>query len=193
VAGTVHGDADALPSLNIPDTDCLWGVAPGARIKFLGLARWDMTDLSETFIENRYRVLPNHANNHGTVHGGNVMKWMDEIGALSAMRHAGNTVVTASIDQLDFLQPVPVGDTVVIRSFVYDAGQSSMHVRLEAARENPESGESEPTTESTFVYVAVDEDGAPVEVPGVTVDGERGERLREAALDGGRIEEAVRE
>lgn len=48
-----------------------------------------MATISETYLENRWRVQPNHANNYETVHGGNVMKWMDELGALSAMRAAG--------------------------------------------------------------------------------------------------------
>jgi uncharacterized protein (TIGR00369 family) len=143
-----------------------------------------MTDLLDTFIENRYRVRPNHANNHDTVHGGNVMHWMDMAGALSATRHAGNECVTASIDQMDFHRPVPVGDTVLISSYVYAVGRSSVRVRLQAYRENPRTGERERTTESRFVFVAIGEDGEPTQVPELTVDSERGRRLREEARDG---------
>jgi len=142
-----------------------------------------MTNLLDTFIENRYRVHPNHANSHETVHGGNVMKWMDMAGALSATRHAHTECVTASIDQMDFHRPVPVGDTVLIRSYVYDVGRTSIRVRLQAFRENPRTGEQERTTESRFVFVAVDESGSPVEVSELDVESERGQRLRQEAID----------
>ena len=141
-----------------------------------------MPTLEDTYIENRTRVQPNHANNYGTVHGGNVMKWMDEVGALSAMRFAGETCVTASIDRMDFKQPIPTGETVLIESYVYDAGRTSVRVRLRASRENPRTGETERTTESRFVFVAVNDDGKPLPVPELTVATEEGEKLREEAL-----------
>lgn len=141
-----------------------------------------MVDLLDTYHENRYRVNPNHANNYGTVHGGNVMKWMDEMGALSAMRAAGQPCVTASIDQMDFHRPVPVGDTVLIESYAYRTGRTSIRVRLRAFRENPRTGESERTTESRFVFVAIDEDGRPRQVEeGITTNTPREQELLEAA------------
>ena len=60
-----------------------------------------MVDLIETFIEDRNRIQPHHANNLGTTHGGNVLHWMDETGAMSAMRFAGRACVTAHIDSVD--------------------------------------------------------------------------------------------
>jgi len=141
-----------------------------------------MPSVSDTYIENRHRVQPNHANNYGSVHGGNVMKWMDEIGAMSAMRLAGETCVTANVDQLSFERPVPAGDTVVIQSYAFDSGRTSVKVRLQAYRENPRTGERERTTQSYFVFVAVDEDGAPTEVPDLEIASERCRELRDAAL-----------
>ncbi|WP_227353768.1 acyl-CoA thioesterase [Haladaptatus salinisoli] len=143
-----------------------------------------MSTLMDTYIENRERVQPNHANNYETAHGGIVMKWMDEIGAMSAMRFAGETCVTASVDQMDFHRPIPVGDTTVIRSYVYDAGKTSVKVRLRAFREEPRTGEREQTTESYFVFVAVGDDGKPTRVPELSVETERGRELREDALAG---------
>jgi len=142
-----------------------------------------MPTIEETYLENRYRVQPNHANNYQTVHGGNVMKWMDELGAMSAMRFAGEPCVTASIDEMNFHRPVPVGDTVVIESFVYDAGRTSAKVQLRAARENPRTGDQEMTTQSRFVFVAIDENGTPVPVPDLHVESDRDEQLRQRALD----------
>jgi acyl-CoA hydrolase len=143
-----------------------------------------MPDLLDTYIENRERVQPMDANNHGTAHGGNVTKWMDEVGAMSAMRFAGETCITASIDQIDFERPIPVGETTVIRSYVYDAGRTSVKVRLEAYREDPRSGDRQKTTESYFVFVAIDEDGQPQPVPELTTETERAEMLQRKAIDG---------
>jgi acyl-CoA hydrolase len=129
-------------------------------------------------------VQPNHSNHLGATHGGNVLKWMDELGAMSAMRFAGETCVTARMDQVNFKRPIPVGDTALIEAFVYDTGDTSVKVRLRAAREDPKTGESESTTESYSVYVAVDEDRNPTPVPEVTAETDRGERLRQRALEG---------
>lgn len=142
-----------------------------------------MTDLVETYIKNRHLIQPNHTNNLNTAHGGNVMKWMDVDGALSAMRFAGETCVTARMDQVNFVQPIPVGETALVQAYVYDSGRTSVNVRLKAFRENPRTGDRELTTDSFFVYVAIDEDRNPTPVPELTVDTERGRELRDEALD----------
>ncbi|MFU8867968.1 acyl-CoA thioesterase [Natronococcus sp.] len=144
-----------------------------------------MPSVLETYIENRFRVQPNHANNNDTLHGGNLMKWLDEIGAMSAMRFAGETCVTARVNELDFERPIRIGDIALVEAYVYDAGRSSVHVALRAWREEPRTGETEKTTESSFTFVAIDEDGKPQPVPELTVDSEEGRRLRERALDDG--------
>ncbi|AGB37464.1 acyl-CoA hydrolase [Natronococcus occultus SP4] len=143
-----------------------------------------MTDLLETLIENREMVQPNHANMLEVAHGGNVMKWMDEIGAMSAMRFSGETCVTARVNRMNFKRPIPVGDTAYITAYVYDAGTSSVKVRLLTEREDLRTREREKTTESYFVYVAIDEENQPTTVPELTVDTDEGERLRQAALEG---------
>jgi acyl-CoA hydrolase len=142
-----------------------------------------MTDLVDTYIENRWLVQPNHANNLQTTHGGNVLKWMDELGALSAMRFAGEHCVTARMDQVNFKRPIPVGDTAVVQAYVFEAGTTSVQVRLEAFRENPKTGERVATTSSYSVYVAVDDEGEPTEVPDLTVPSKRGRELQERALE----------
>ncbi|OAQ53818.1 acyl-CoA thioesterase [Natrinema mahii] len=141
-----------------------------------------MTDLVETVVENREMVQPNHANMLDVAHGGNVMKWMDEVGAMSAMRFSGEMCVTARVNQMNFERPIPVGDTAYITAYVYDAGSSSVKVRLIAERENLQTRERERTTESYFVYVAIDDDNTPTTVPELTVSTEEGERLRQEAL-----------
>lgn len=143
-----------------------------------------MPSVSDTYIENRQRVQPTHANNLGTAHGGNVVKWMDDIGAMSAMRHAGVSCVTARINGLDFERPIPQGDTCIVESYAYEVGRTSIRVRLQAYREDPRTGEREKTTDSYFIFVAVDEDGSPTDVPELHAETERDQGLRDAALDG---------
>lgn len=140
-----------------------------------------MVDLMDTFIEDRNRIQPNHANNLGTAHGGNVLRWMDEVGSMSAMRFAGEFCVTAHIDSVDFELPLEIGDIALIEAYVYAAGRTSVRVRVRAYGEDPLTGENEVTTESYFVFVAVDEDRNPTPVPQLTVSTEAGERLREQA------------
>ncbi|EMA44690.1 acyl-CoA thioesterase [Halococcus saccharolyticus] len=143
-----------------------------------------MIDVEETYIENRVMVQPNHANNLQTAHGGHVLKWMDEVGAMSAMRFAGNSCVTARINQVDFERPIQVGDTSLIKSYVYRAGRTSVRVRLQVYRENLRNGKQQKATESYFVYVAIDDDREPTTVPELGVSSDRGERLRDEALAG---------
>ena len=135
-----------------------------------------------TYIENRDRIQPDMTNNYDTAHGGIVMKLMDEVGALSAMRFAGETCVTARVDGLDFTRPVPRGETAVVESWVYAAGETSVRVRVTVDRENPRTGERERTCESRFVFVAVDADGNPVSVPELTVESDRDRELRDAGI-----------
>jgi acyl-CoA hydrolase len=141
-----------------------------------------MVRLEETYIENRERIQPNQANNYGSAHGGEVMKVMDEVGAMSAMRFAGETCVTAGVEGLSFERPIPVGDVAVVESFVYATGRTSVRVFLCVDREDPRNRERETTNSSRFTFVAVDDDGRPVEVPSLTVESDRERELRERAL-----------
>jgi acyl-CoA hydrolase len=140
-----------------------------------------MPDLMDTFIEDRNRVQPNHANNLGTAHGGYVLRWMDETGAMSAMRFAGNPCVTAHIDSVDFERPLDLGDIALTEAYVYAAGETSVRVRVRVFGEDPLTGERALTTESYFVFVAVGEDRSPTPVPELSVSTTEGERLQEQA------------
>lgn len=143
-----------------------------------------MTRLHETLIENRAIVQPNHANLLGTAHGGEVMKWMDDVGAMSAMRFAGETCVTAHVNQMNFERPIPVGKTAFVRAYVFDAGRTSVDVRIQTYREDLQTHERELTTESYFVYVAIDEDGEPTPVPELIIDSDRERTLEREAREG---------
>jgi uncharacterized protein (TIGR00369 family) len=108
---------------------------------------------------------PEHANNLGNVHGGWIMKLVDEAGALACMRHAQRRVVTVAIDSMIFRQPIRIGDLVILDAEVTYAGKTSMEAEVQVVAENPVSGERTHTNTAYVVYVALDEDGKPVPVP----------------------------
>jgi len=143
-----------------------------------------MPDLMDTYLENREIILPNHSNNLETAHGGIVLKMMDTVGAMSAMRFAGEQCVTARMDGVNFKRPIPVGDVALVEAYVYAAGRTSVRVRTKVYRENPRTAESTLTTESHIVFVAIDDGGEPTPVPELSVSTDAGERLREEAVAG---------
>lgn len=127
-------------------------------------------------------VFPNDANPHGNVFGGRVMQLIDIIGSISAMRHAGNAVVTASMDQLDFLSPAYVGELLVLYASVNYAARTSMEVGVKVFAENPLTGERRHTGSAYLTYVAIDHDRKPTPVPAVVpVTDEEKRRHSEAA------------
>ncbi len=108
---------------------------------------------------------PEHANNIGNVHGGWIMKLVDEAGALACMRHAQRRVVTVSIDSMDFRNPIKIGDLVILTAELTYTGRTSMEVEVQVQAENPFSGERTHTNTAYLVYVALDDTGKPVSVP----------------------------
>jgi uncharacterized protein (TIGR00369 family) len=108
---------------------------------------------------------PEHANNLGNVHGGVIMKLVDEAGALACMRHAQQRVVTVAVDQMTFRQPIRLGDLVTLTAEVSYVGRTSMEAEVHVEAENPITGERTFTNDAYLVYVALDQDGNPVPVP----------------------------
>jgi uncharacterized protein (TIGR00369 family) len=108
---------------------------------------------------------PQEANALGNVHGGVIMKMVDEAGALVAMRHAGNPVVTVTVDSMTFMEPILVGYLVMCSGELTYVGRTSMEVRVEVVTENPLRGEPKTTNVGYVVYVAIDGAGQPTEVP----------------------------
>jgi uncharacterized protein (TIGR00369 family) len=108
---------------------------------------------------------PQHANLSGNVHGGWIMKLVDEAGALAAMRHAQSRVVTITIDQMQFHEPIRIGDLVTLESEVTYVGNTSMETRVSVKAENPTTGEGTHTNTAYLVYVALDKKDKPKPVP----------------------------
>ena len=115
---------------------------------------------------------PEHANNLGNVHGGWIMKLVDEAGALTCMRHSQRRVVTVAVDSLVFQEPIRIGDLVILNAEVSFTGRTSMEAEVHVLAENPITGEQTHTNTAYLVYVALDENGHPVQVPPLLVETE---------------------
>jgi len=108
---------------------------------------------------------PTHANHLGNVHGGEIMKLVDEAGALACMRHAQKRVVTVAVDQMVFRNPIRLGDLVILTGEVSYVGRTSMEAEVHVNAENPITGERVHTNTAYLVYVAMDDSGHPTPVP----------------------------
>lgn len=124
---------------------------------------------------------PEHANNLGNVHGGWVMKLVDEAGALACMRHAQRRVVTVAIDQMVFRQPIRIGDLVILNAEVTYAGKTSMEAEVQVTAENPVTGEQTHTNTAYLVYVALDRNGDPAPIPSLFAETDEEKRRMQQA------------
>lgn len=124
---------------------------------------------------------PEHANLLGNVHGGWIMKLVDEAGALACMRHSQQRVVTVAVDQLTFNHPIRIGDLVTIKAEVSYTGNTSMEAEVRVNAGNPLSDLVTHTNTAYLVYVALDEKGRSVTVPPIIPENERQERRLEHA------------
>ena len=119
---------------------------------------------SESMVEMTELVLPNDTNLLGNLLGGRLMHLIDVAGAMAAQRHSNRVVVTASIDSVDFRNPVKQGRAVILRAKVTWVGRTSMEVAVEVFSEDFLTGEQEFTSKAYLTFVAVDSEGKPVEV-----------------------------
>ncbi len=109
--------------------------------------------------------MPEHANNMGHVFGGVILSLMDKTAAIAAFRHSRASVVTASIDRVDFREPIHLGDLVVMKASVNYVGRSSMEVGVRVEVEDLMTGLRRHTNSCYLTFVAVDRNGRPIEVP----------------------------
>jgi acyl-CoA hydrolase len=133
-------------------------------------------------------VMPGHTNGAaGVLFGGVLMQWIDVCAGVAAMRHAGGAVVTASIDRLDFIVPVKLGDVVVLQAQVNYARRTSMEVGCRVETEDPRTRERRYTTKAYLTFVAIDAATRPRPVPPLQLEGED-DRRRFAAAERRRVE-----
>jgi acyl-CoA hydrolase len=122
-------------------------------------------------------MLPHQANPAGYVPGGEIMKIMDNAAGVVAARHAHTNVVTARVDDINFLNPVRVGDLVLVHARLTFVGHSSMEIRIEVETEHLGPEERRQALSAYFIYVALNPRGKPTKVPPLLITTEEGERL----------------
>jgi acyl-CoA hydrolase len=121
-------------------------------------------------------VLPSHTNSLNSIFGGVIMSWIDIAAAISAQRHSKSTVVTASIDALNFEAPVYQGWVVNLKAKVNFVGKTSMEVGVRVDAENPRTGQVFKTAKAYLTFVAIDTNGKPKEVPSLDLETEEDKR-----------------
>ncbi|MYL51343.1 acyl-CoA thioesterase [Halobacillus litoralis] len=126
-------------------------------------------------------VLPPDTNHLDTIFGGKVLSYIDEIAALTAMKHSNCVVVTASIDSVDFLSSAKVGDALTLEACVTSTGRTSMEVYVKVFADDLLQGRKVMTTESFLTMVAVDVEGKPTPVPAIIPETVEDKRLFETA------------
>lgn len=136
--------------------------------------------VEDSLTEQQYLICPAHINHYGRLFGGHLLKWIDELAGIVAIRHCGTTVTTAAIDNLQFQAPAYTGDMIVLRGMVTYVGRSSMEIRVDTYREALD-GSREMINRAYIDMVAIDCKGKPIEVPGLLLETEEQKREYEAA------------
>ena len=136
---------------------------------------------SESTAEMTEVVLPNDTNPMGFMLGGAVMHLVDIAGAIAAFRHARAVMVTAAVDGLEFLNPIKVGDFVVLKARVTAVFTTSLEVEVKVYSEGALTGKRQMTSRAYLTFVTLDRDGGRVEIPPLILDTDEDRRLQDAA------------
>lgn len=113
----------------------------------------------------RFLAQPTDVNFGGHVHGGSVMKWIDQAGYVCATGWCGNYCVTVYLGDLKFLSPIQIGDLIEVHAKVIYTGNTSIHIAIDVKACNPKDAESRKTANCIVIFVSVDESGSPKKVP----------------------------
>jgi acyl-CoA hydrolase len=116
---------------------------------------------SDSAVQSRYIIMPDHANQYGTAFGGVIVGWIDMVAAMAALKHCGKEAVTVGIDSLIFKEPVKIGDHVVLKACVNYVGRSSMEVGVRVDKEDPFTGKKVLATTAHLTFVALDKNKKP--------------------------------
>ena len=125
--------------------------------------------VSDSLTEQQYLICPAHINHYGRLFGGQLLKWIDELAGIVAIRHCGTTVTTAAIDNLQFQAPAYTGDMIVLQGMVTYVGRTSMEIRVDTYREALD-GSREIINRAYIDMVAINCKGQPIEVPDLQVE-----------------------
>ena len=138
---------------------------------------------SESYVIMTNLVLPNDTNQLGNLLGGRLMHWIDIAAALEAMRHSSKVCVTASVDVINFFEPIKLGHVVKVLATVNRAFSTSMEIGVKVYREDPLNGVEVHSSSAYLTFVAIDQYGKPLSVPPITPNSaEELRRFEEAAI-----------
>ncbi len=127
-------------------------------------------------------VLPNDTNTLNNLMGGRLMHWMDIVSAIAGQKHCNSIVVTASVDNISFREPIRLGDVVTLRAKATRAFNSSVEIRIDVDAENIPEGKKIASNSAYFTFVAVDANGNPVPIPEIEPETEDEKELYRGAL-----------
>ena len=128
-----------------------------------------------------HMMLPQHANPAGNVHGGDIMKFIDDAAGVVAAKHARTNTVTAAIDRLDFHRPVFIGNLLILKAALNATGRTSMEIGVRVEAEDLLTGEIKHIASAYLTFVSLNAEGRPIPVPPYTPTTEEGiRRAREA-------------
>ena len=142
---------------------------------------------------HEHLVRPQHTNAHGTLFGGEVMAWVDIAAAIAAMRHCEKAVVTASIDALHFLAPIPLGWIVCLDACVNFTSRTSCEVGVRVTAYSPITKERHHTASAYLTFVAIDSNGRPTDIPQVTPSTEKEQDRYDSAQERRKVRLALKE
>ena len=134
----------------------------------------------DSITEQQYLICPAHINHYGRLFGGQLLKWIDELAGIVAIRHCGGTVTTAAIDNLQFQAPAYTGDMIVLQGRVTYVGRTSMEIRVDTYRESLD-GTRELINVAYIDMVSINCKGQPEEVPDLLLETEAQRQEYEAA------------
>lgn len=149
----------------------------------------------ESAVTSSILMVPEDANPAGNVHGGVIVRYIDETAGVVAFRHCRSNAVTASIDRVTFHHPVFIGNLLTLKAGLNMAGRTSMEVGVRVESEDLRTGEVRHTASAYLTFVALDDTGRPREIPGLLVESDDEVRRQAQALDRRRVrlEERSRE
>ena len=136
----------------------------------------------ESFVSMTELVLPNDTNTLSNLMGGRLMHWMDVVSAIAGQKHCNSIVVTASVDNISFREPIQLGNVVTLKARATRAFKSSVEIRIDVEAENIPEGTKFASHSAYFTFVAVDKTGHPIEVPEVLPETEEEKALYDGAL-----------
>lgn len=136
---------------------------------------------AESIVNMTHLVLPNDTNQLGNLLGGTLMHWVDIAAALVAMRHSARVCVTASVDEINFFEPIKLGHMVRVHASINRAFRTSMEIGVKVFREDPIHGSEAHTSTAYLTFVAIDQYGKPMSVPQVEPVTDDDKRRYEAA------------